>query len=77
MVPFKRRFQATNESCFHFREQRHHGDFLEAGKDVETIPCESLLPHVLAEKPGGKVDEWTRGGDSGPSLSSPLTVLKS
>ena len=49
---------------------------LEAGKDVETIPCESLLPHVSAEKPGGKV-EWMRGADSGPSLSSPLAMLKS
>ena len=44
---------------------------------METIACESLLPHISAEKPGGKVGEWMRGGNSGPSLSSPLAVLKS
>lgn len=43
---------------------------------METIPCESPLSHVSA-KLGGKVGEWTRGGDSGLSLSSLLAVFKS
>ena len=43
---------------------------------METIPCESPLSHVSA-KLGGKIGEWTRGGDSGLSLSSSLAVFKS